>query len=85
MEKSNRKLTWVHVTYEANGEIRINFATERWNDGRYLGKHIRTFVLNRHSWVRMRRLVRVMSFSTSVKYTIFAWNGYSICFEWKYS
>lgn len=81
MDKPNRKLTWVHVTYHSDGSIELLFATERWKDGSYIGKHLRSVWLGREHRHRMGFLIRVISSSPSVKHTIFAWDGYSVCWE----
>lgn len=81
MEKPNRKITWVHVTYTANGKIYVVFVTERWRDKNYLGKRKREFIITRDRWTKLNCLLRVLSRSVNVKHSIFAWDGYSVCFE----
>ena len=81
METNNRKHTWVHITYEAHDRIEILFVTDYWRSGRYIRRHKRIVKINRSNWTRMSRLLRVLSYSPNVKYTIFAWNGYSVVYE----
>lgn len=85
MDKSNRKMTWVHLTYERGGNIEIAFVTERWREHRYLGRTSHRYLIEREKWVRMSCLMRVLSRSPRVVHTIYAWNGYSVCYERKYS
>jgi len=85
MDRDNRKMTWVHITYERSGDIEITFVTERWLQHRYLGRRSRTVLIRRSKWVRMSCLMRVLSRSPKVVHTIYAWNGYSVCYERRYS
>lgn len=81
METDNRKHTWVHVTYEANGTIEVYFVSDHWKKGRYIRRHRRIVKLTRSQWTRLSCLLRTLSYSPNVKYTIFAWNGYSVSYE----
>lgn len=81
METDNRKHTWVHITYERDGHIEIYFVTDRWKSGKYVVRHRRLIKIERSEWTRMACLLRTISYSANVKYTIFAWNGYSVSYE----
>jgi len=81
MDVAHKKRTWVHITYEANGTIEIYFVTDRWHGTSYMGRHRRLIKIRRSSWPRMSCLLRVLSYSPSVRYTIYSWNGYSVNYE----
>lgn len=81
METANRRHTWVHVTYEASGTIEVYFVTDRWIKGQYKGRHRRLLKYKRSQWTRLSCLLRLMSYSPNVRYTLFAWNGYSVSYE----
>jgi len=81
MDKLNRKITWVHVTYHYTGDIELLFATERWKKGKYKGKRTRSVWVKREKCVRLVCLLRVFGMSGNVRHTILAWDGYSVCYE----
>jgi len=81
VEEVNRKHTWVHITYEQNGNIGVHFVTDYWERGSYLRRHKRLIEVNRLNYTRMACLLRVLSYSANVRYTIFSWNGYSVSYE----
>lgn len=81
MDQSRRKHTWVHVTYDSDNQIRINFVTDRWHGTTFVRRHKREICIDRQRWVRMGRLCKLLSYSSCVKYTIFAWNGFSVSYE----
>lgn len=81
MESGERKHTWVHVTYDPDNTIEVIFVTDRWQGKQFIGRHKRRVCIERQRWVRMARLVRLLSYSACVRYTIFAWNGFSVSYE----
>jgi hypothetical protein len=81
MEKPNRKIEWVHVTYLADGSIEITITVDRWRDSRFRGRRRKVYLINRSNLTRIHRLLRVLTRSTRVKHTIYSWNGYSVCYE----
>jgi len=85
MEKLDRKITWVHVTFTSQGKTEINFATEKWREGKYLGKRSRAFISPEFTWAKISCLLRLITHSPNFKYTIVSWNGWSVCYERIYS
>jgi len=81
MVAGDRKHTWVHVTYQLGGNIEIIFVTDRWHGHTFLRRHKRVINITRARWVRVSRLCKLLSYSPCVRYTIFAWNGFSVSYE----
>jgi len=81
MPISTHKRTWVHVTYLADGSIEIVFSTDYWHGHTYIRRHKKIFLITRQKWVRLSCLMRVLSYSASNRYTVYAWNGFSVCWE----
>lgn len=77
----SRKHTWVHVTYLDDGKINIVFVTDRWHGNTFIRRHKRDLTIERQRWVRVGRLMKMLSYSACVRYTIFAWNGFSVSYE----
>jgi hypothetical protein len=81
MARYNRKISWVHVTFNRNGTITILFTHEKWTKGAYIGKRVRTITIQKGNYTRMHCIVRLMRYSPLVAHTLVAWDGYSVCFE----
>lgn len=83
MEKKKSKITWIHITYDANGKIALTITTDRWRDKTYMGRRRSNFTIEREKKLNMYRLIRVLSRTPFITHTIYSWNGYSICYERK--
>lgn len=75
------KQTWVHVTYEINGSVRVRFE-KLIKDGetkaRKVGRERVYLPEHRH---RLLTLVRCMNKKLNLTYTVYAIDGFSCLFE----
>jgi len=81
MHKPNRKITWAHVTYLADGSIQVLWSGDHWKEGKYVRKHRSKQIIVRERWSRMRRLVYIANNRAGMKYFLPAYNGWSVCWE----
>jgi len=85
MEKPNRRIVWMHVTFCAIGDIKITFTVERWKGGKYIGKRCRTCTVTRLEWVRLGDMVKLARYHADARHILPAYNGWSCCFETLFS
>ena len=84
MEKPDRRIIWLHVTFFVSGDIEITFVIERWRHGRYIGKRRTTCIISRIEWGRLGKIMSLARSHPDVKYVLPAYDGWSVCFETLY-
>ena len=85
MDKPNRRIVWLHVTFEKSGDIYITFIVERWEGGKYKGKRRRSCSFGRVEWERLGKLLKLVRSHGDVRYCLPAYDGWSVCFETLFS
>jgi len=81
MEKPDRRIIWLHVTFLKDGDIEQTFVIERWKDGHYLHKRRRTSKFSRLELQRVGQLMTLARSHKDARYILPAYDGWSICFE----
>jgi len=85
MQKPNRRIIWLHVTFLINGDIEVVFVIERWKDGHYQRKRWRKSIFSRLEWQRVGQLMTLVKSHKDVRYILPAYDGWSVCFETLFS
>jgi len=84
MDKPNRRIVWLHVTFLVDGRIEATFVIERWGGGNYKRKRRRTCFVDRLQWAKVGGLMQLARNHKDARYTLPAYDGWSVCFETLY-
>lgn len=75
----DKKLLWVHMNFQANGNIKATFSRQRFLRGVVVSTHSRTFVLRRTEMSKICRLTLALQRSNFIVTIAYGWDGYSVC------